>query len=104
MNDGLTFAWSFVVGALLGGVFFGGLWWTVRRGVSADHPALWFLGSLLFRTAVTLAGFYLVGVGHWPRLVPCILGFVVAQLLVTWRTRSLQHAPHRTTRETRRAP
>ena len=35
-----------LAGALLGSVFFGGLWWTVRRGVLSTQPALWFFGSL----------------------------------------------------------
>ena len=43
---------------LLGALFFGGLWWTVRKGVSSTQPALWFFGSLLLRTSIALAGFY----------------------------------------------
>ena len=42
--------WRFVAGALLGAFFFGGLWWTVQKGVTSEQPALWFLGSLLLRT------------------------------------------------------
>ena len=46
---------------VLGAVFFGGLWWTVRKGVSSTQPALWFFGSLLLRMSIVLAGFYFVG-------------------------------------------
>ena len=46
-----------VAGVLLGAIFFGGLWWTVRKGVSSKRPALWFFGSLLLRTSIVLAGF-----------------------------------------------
>ena len=46
------------VGLVLGAVFFGGLWWTVRKGVASPRPALWFVGSMLLRTGVVLAGFY----------------------------------------------
>ena len=69
-------------GGALGAIFFGGLWWTVRRGVSSAHPALWFLGSLLVRMAVVLAGFYFVGHGSWQRLVACLVGFILARLVV----------------------
>ena len=31
-----------VAGGVLGGIFFGGLWWTTRKGLSAGQPALWF--------------------------------------------------------------
>jgi F1F0 ATPase subunit 2 len=70
-------------GILLGAVFFGGLWWTVRVGVSARQPALWFLFSLLARSALTLAGFYLFSAGDWRRLLACLAGFTLARFLVT---------------------
>jgi F1F0 ATPase subunit 2 len=62
---------------LLGAIFFGGLWWTVRKSRFVPRPALWFLGSLLLRMSITLAGFYLVSDGHWERLLACLLGFVM---------------------------
>jgi F1F0 ATPase subunit 2 len=77
-----------LAGGVLGAVFFGGLWWTIRRGVSSQQPALWFLGSVLARMSVALAGFYFVSGGHWERLVACLLGFVTARLAVTKLTRS----------------
>ena len=60
MNDTLSLVLAWVAGGVLGAIFFGGLWWTVRKGVSSQQPALWFLGSLLLRTSVALAGFYFV--------------------------------------------
>ena len=78
---------ALVAGVLLGAIFFGGLWWTVRKGVSSKQPALWFFGSLLLRMSIALAGFYFVGRGHWERLLLCLLGFVMARLVVTWLTR-----------------
>ena len=54
----LVLAW--LAGRLLGAIFFGGLWWTVRKGVSSNAPALWFFGSLLLRMSIVLAGFYFV--------------------------------------------
>jgi len=81
----LALAWA--AGALLGALFFGGLWWTVRQGVSSPRPALWFLGSMLLRMSVTLAGFYYVGRDHWERWLLCLLGFVLARLVAKWLTR-----------------
>ena len=90
MNECLTLALALVAGLLLGAVFFGGLWWTVRKGVSSKHPATWFLGSLLLRTSIILAGFYFISGRHWERLAACLLGFVVARFIVTLRLRSGQ--------------
>ncbi len=83
MNEWLTLALAGMAGLLLGAIFFGGLWWTVRLGVASRRPALLFLGSLLLRTVVVVAGFYFVGDGHWQRLLACLFGFVVARIIVT---------------------
>ena len=83
MNEFLTLSLALVAGLLLGAIFFGGLWWTVRKGVLSKQPALWFLGSLLLRTGSILAGFYFVSGGHWERLLACLLGFVMARFIVT---------------------
>ena len=74
MNDTLMRIVAWAVGMGLGGIFFGGLWWTVRKAVASERPALWCLGSLLARTGIVLAGFYLVAEGHWGRLLLSLLG------------------------------
>lgn len=83
------------VGLGLGVFFFGGLWWTVRKGLFFAHPALWMLSSLLLRMGFTVGGFYLVllndAVGAaWQRLLLCLLGFLTARLLITHGTRALE--------------
>jgi F1F0 ATPase subunit 2 len=86
MSDLLPVLLALALGLILGGVFFGGLWWTVARGVASRQAALWFFVSMLLRTGVALLGFYLVARGSWQRLVVCLLGFVVARCIVTWFT------------------
>ena len=83
MNETLTLVLALVAGLLLGALFFGGLWWTVQKGVSSKRPALLFFGSLLLRTSITLAGFYFIARDHWERLLVCILGFIIARFIVT---------------------
>ena len=105
MSDILAVALALSAGALLGAFFFGGLWWTVQKGVTSERPALWFLGSLVLRTGVTLAGFYLVSQGHWSRLVACLLGFVVARVLVVrWLTPTPAKEQTQLEKETSHAP
>lgn len=79
-------------------MFFGGLWWTVRKGLSSKWAPLWFAGSMLLRTSLALAGFYAVSAGHWERLVLCLLGFLAARLVVTRLTRPAEK-PARLTAE-----
>jgi F1F0 ATPase subunit 2 len=83
MTEAATLVLASGAGVLLGAGFFGGLWYTVRRGVSSQRPVLWFLSSLLLRTSMVLAGFYLVGGESWSRLLACLLGFVIARSIVT---------------------
>lgn len=51
MNDVPPLALAWVAGMALGAMFYGGLWWTVRKGIRSQRPALWFLVSLLVRVA-----------------------------------------------------
>lgn len=88
MNDTLTLVLAWLAGGGLGAIFFGGLWWTIRRGMLSAQPALWFFGSLLLRMSITVAGFYLVSNGHWQRLLLCLLGFIMARMIVTRLTRA----------------
>ncbi|HEX3856014.1 MAG TPA: ATP synthase subunit I [Verrucomicrobiae bacterium] len=96
MNETIILVAALAAGVLLGAIFFGGLWWTVRKGVTAKNPALWFLGSSLLRTIIVLAGFYFVARGDWKKLLLCLLGFVIARFIVLRLTRSkpeTNHAP-----------
>lgn len=81
MNDFLTLALALVAGVLLGAIFFGGLWWTVQKGISSQHTAPWFLGSLLLRTGIILAGLYFVSDDQWDRLLAGFLGFIIARFI-----------------------
>lgn len=85
MNDVLTISllWSVLAGAVLGSVFFAGLWWTIAKSTSVKHPSLWLLGSLLTRMMMVLLGFYWVADGHWQRLMACLVGFIIARAVLT---------------------
>ncbi len=85
---------SFIAGVGLGVMFFGGLWWTLRKGMTSPRPALWFASSLLLRMGLTLLGFYVVSAFHWQRLVACLLGFAVSRFAVTWLTQPSKEASH----------
>lgn len=86
MTDALELILAGAAGGLLGLLFFGGLWWTVRRAIVSPKPALWFGASALLRIGGTAAGFVLISAGHWPRLLMCLLGFWAARWLVQYLT------------------
>ncbi|MEB0059932.1 ATP synthase subunit I [Variovorax sp. LG9.2] len=93
MNDMLSITSGLVlasvVGALLGVLFFGGLWWSLRRALRSPRPALWIGGSLLLRTACLVGGFMVVSAGDWHRMLACLLGFWTARWLVVRYTARL---------------
>lgn len=80
MRESAILLYAALAGLILGVIFFGGLWWTVRRGVSSQRPAVWFVGSLLARMILVVAGFYFVSSGDWRRLVAGLLGFIAARV------------------------
>lgn len=97
MHDMAALLLAGLAGAALGAFFFGGLWWTVRQtlspGLSPGRAALWQLGSLLLRMAVTLLGFYVAGAGQWERMAACLAGFTAARFVVTRMTRAMPMVP-----------
>ena len=82
MIEHLRLAAVFIAGMGLGTLFFGGLWWTTRRGLSAANPALWFSGSLLLRTSSFVGGLYFLAGGDWRRALAALLGFLLARLAI----------------------
>ncbi|AKB44291.1 N-ATPase subunit AtpR [Methanosarcina vacuolata] len=99
MNEILNLVLSLIAGFLLGAVFFGGLWWTVRKGLSSRKPAFWFLGSLLIRTSIVIAGLYFVSDSHWERLLTCLFGFFVMRHIIVRLTRLPDEDSNQLTKE-----
>lgn len=92
MNDLSIIALSLGAGVLLGLMFYGGLWWTVSKGLTAAHAPLWFIGSFWLRLTVALGGFYLVAQGDWKNLLACFAGFMLGRIAVRLLTREPAHA------------
>ena len=75
---------ALLAGAVLGVLFFGGLWWTVNKGLVAKTPALWFLLSYLLRMSVVLSSFlWIARNGEWQHLSMALLGFIMARMMLT---------------------
>lgn len=82
MSEAIIIPVILIVGILLGIFFFGGLWWTTKRGLVSKYPALWFLGSLLIRIGITVTIFYFISRDHWERALFCLLGFIIARSII----------------------
>ena len=83
-NELLHYFPVFAGGLLLGIVFFGGLWLTVRRLPHTTHPATVFLSSALIRIAVVVTGVWLLTKGNALSVGVCLLGFLTIRILTVY--------------------
>lgn len=81
MTETLLLLLAFPAGLLLGTFFYGGLWWTVQRGLASPRPHLWFMASYLLRTGIAVAGLFALSGGRWQRLLIALLGCLAARLI-----------------------
>lgn len=84
----------FAIGLLLGGIFFGGLWWTVRRALVSPHPARWFLISLIVRSGGVGWGLYAIAGQDWQRWGVGIAGLILARFVITQAFKFPDKPPH----------
>ena len=82
MNETTTIILTLTSGLLLGTFFFGGLWWTTKWALRSKSPAIWFMASLFIRLGITITGFYLISRGLWERVLICLLGFIIARIIM----------------------
>lgn len=90
MNDILSLVPAVLAGILLGIIFFGGLWFTVNKGLGSKRATLIFFGSLIIRMAIILTGFYFVGGDNWQKMLACLVGFLIARIVITNITKKLK--------------
>lgn len=99
MNDFSSIALLLLAGIILGVLFFGGLWLTVRKLSSLKNPTLWYFASYLVRMAVVMTGFYFLTQGDWRRLLPVLGGFLIARFLIARLTKNGLTTPNLSSHE-----
>jgi F1F0 ATPase subunit 2 len=92
LSPSLLFSWAsvaaLVIGMIVGIIYFGGLWLTIRGMTHTQRPALLFIASFVARTAFSIAIIYwMMGRSPDGSVVPlllCVAGFLVMR---TWLVR-----------------
>ena len=82
------------VGLMLGLVYFGGLWMTVRHVVHSNIPGVVLLVSWLARTALVLGGLWLVSSGRLQAILAFMIGFLVARFILIARLKPSLGTPN----------
>lgn len=86
MTISLTWAsgiFCFIVGVLVGIVYFGGLWWTVKRLQGAESMTRLLVASWVIRNAFFLGVFFWIMQGNWLRLLAAFAGMVSVRIAMT---------------------
>ncbi|MBN1152979.1 MAG: hypothetical protein JXA58_07200 [Dehalococcoidia bacterium] len=87
MTDVEMAAAGLLAGVLLGGVFFGGLWLTTTRMSRSRNVVFLTVGSFVGRSAIGLAGLFLVArFMGFIGIVSALLGFMAMQILFVRRS------------------
>lgn len=69
-------------GCLVGGLFFGGLWWTVQQLAHTKHVSVMMVVSFVLRTAVMLGVGYAVCGDDFLLLSGYVGGFIISRSLI----------------------
>ncbi len=71
----------FLAAMAAGGMYYGGLWYTTGRLLTAKYAAVWALSSFLIRSAVLLVIFYALAGSDARRWLICSAGMLTARLI-----------------------
>lgn len=85
MNYLLTLGIGFSVGMLLGYLYFRGLWWTVQRMTEYRNPYVFALLSFFIRSAIVVAGFYMLLLVRWEAVAVGLAGFIAMRMIAVRR-------------------
>lgn len=78
---------AFFGGIILGGIFFGGLQWTVMRMNTVKHPAVLLFASLVIRMGLLLPGLFLLKDGGYWNLPFALFGIISVRLVLVAKTK-----------------
>lgn len=76
---------SVPAGFVLGVLYFGSLWITVRQLPSTAIPIRLFVGGFISRLLIAGLGFYLIMDGQWQQALAALGGFLAARTLLIRR-------------------
>ena len=92
MIEAVYYLCALLSGVLLGLLYFGGLWLTIKKLIRSKHPALLAMGSFTSRTVICVTAFYLIfRVGDWIGLLVGVAGFFVTKLFMVRHFRTAGH-------------
>lgn len=74
--------WSVAAGSLVGVLFFGGLWWTVRQLTHAKHASFMLVVSFVLRAMAMMGVGYAVCGDDFLLIFGYLSGFIISRSLI----------------------
>ena len=72
-------------GIILSLIYFGGLWFTIKRMVQQNWPAWTVFASFVARISLVLLVFYALVIQHWLYLIIALSAFVIVRQILIKR-------------------
>lgn len=74
---------SFIIGVILGIVYFGGLYFTVVNINKAKYPGLLMALSFILRMAVLLGVFFYISKNGYKNMIFALIGVIIVRIMMT---------------------
>lgn len=78
---------AFLTGAVLGLVYFGGLYLSVQKMSQVKHPSILMAVSLFLRMLVLLGVFFFMAKGGYKDVLLTLLGVLLIRFLIIFKTK-----------------
>lgn len=75
---------AFLLGSVLGGFYFGGLYLSVRKMTEVKYPGLLMVISLAIRMGVLLIVFFYISKGGYKDILLALLGVILVRFAITF--------------------
>lgn len=75
---------GFIVGAVIGTLYFGGLWWSVKRIKNVERKKMFLFLSWLVRSVFLCGGLFILARYDAQMLISGAVGLLVARFLIVY--------------------
>lgn len=87
---------SFLIGLLLGVLYFGGLYFSTQKFSSVKRPALFMILSFVLRMGILIAGFYYLSKSGYKNILIGLLGVMLVRFIMLF---NIKNHPSKSTTE-----
>lgn len=87
---------SFLIGLLLGSIYFGGLYYSTQKFNNAKNPALFMILSFILRMGFLIAGFYYLSKSGYKNI---LIGLLAVMLVRFFMLFSIKNHPSKSNTE-----